>query len=63
MEEFAVMPSMRFLWASGPAAEFDNTCIDGMKKVIRVTICLAQLVNFRLIKQTFCYKEILGLKV
>ena len=27
MEEFAVMPSMRFLWASGPAAEFDNTCI------------------------------------
>ena len=27
MLEFAVMPSMRFLWASGPAAEFDNTCI------------------------------------
>jgi len=27
MEEFEVMPSMRFLWASGPAAEFDNTCI------------------------------------
>ena len=27
MTEFAVMPSMRFLWAAGPAAEFDNTCI------------------------------------
>ena len=27
MSEFAVMPSMRFLWAAGPAAEFDNTCI------------------------------------
>ena len=27
MLEFAVMPSMRFLWAGGPAAEFDNTCI------------------------------------
>jgi ribonucleoside-diphosphate reductase alpha chain len=27
MVEFAVMPSMRFLWAAGPAAEFDNTCI------------------------------------
>ena len=27
MLEFAVMPSMRFLWAAGPAAEFDNTCI------------------------------------
>jgi len=24
---FAVMPSMRFLWAAGPAANFDNTCI------------------------------------
>jgi len=24
---FAVMPSMRFLWAAGPAAKFDNTCI------------------------------------
>ena len=27
MVEFAVMPSMRFLWAAGPAAKFDNTCI------------------------------------
>ena len=27
MTEFAVMPSMRFLWAAGPAAQFDNTCI------------------------------------
>jgi ribonucleoside-diphosphate reductase alpha chain len=27
MTEFAVMPSMRFLWAAGPAANFDNTCI------------------------------------
>ena len=27
MLEFAVMPSMRFLWAAGPAAEFDNPCI------------------------------------
>ena len=27
MTEFAVMPSMRFLWAAGPAAAFDNTCI------------------------------------
>jgi len=27
MMEFAVMPSMRFLWAAGPAAQFDNTCI------------------------------------
>ena len=27
MLEFAVMPSMRFLWAAGPAAQFDNTCI------------------------------------
>jgi len=27
MLEFAVMPSMRFLWAAGPAAKFDNTCI------------------------------------
>ena len=27
MTEFAVMPSMRFLWAAGPAAKFDNTCI------------------------------------
>jgi ribonucleoside-diphosphate reductase alpha chain len=27
MLEFAVMPSMRFLWAAGPAANFDNTCI------------------------------------
>jgi ribonucleoside-diphosphate reductase alpha chain len=27
MLEFAVMPSMRFLWAAGPAAKYDNTCI------------------------------------
>ena len=27
MTEFAVMPSMRFLWAAGPAAAYDNTCI------------------------------------
>ena len=27
MLEFGVMPSMRFLWAAGPAAKFDNTCI------------------------------------
>jgi len=27
MMQFAVMPSMRFLWAAGPAANFDNTCI------------------------------------
>ena len=27
MLEFAVMPSMRFLWAAGEAAAFDNTCI------------------------------------
>ena len=27
MLEFAVMPSMRFLWAAGPAARADNTCI------------------------------------
>tara|TARA_R110000824_G_scaffold1291_2_gene6722 strand:+ start:55 stop:1920 length:1866 start_codon:yes stop_codon:yes gene_type:complete len=27
MIKFAVMPSMRFLWAAGPAANFDNTCI------------------------------------
>ena len=27
MTEFAVMPSMRFLWAAGPAAEADNTSI------------------------------------
>ena len=24
MTEFSVMPSMRFLWAAGPAAQFDN---------------------------------------
>ena len=27
MTEFAVMPSMRFLWAAGPAAKADNTTI------------------------------------
>ena len=27
MMEFAVMPSMRFLWAAGPAAKADNTTI------------------------------------
>ena len=27
MTEFSVMPSMRFLWAAGPAAKADNTCI------------------------------------
>ena len=27
MTEFAVMPSMRFLWAAGPAASTDNTAI------------------------------------
>ena len=27
MMEFGVMPSMRFLWAAGPAAKADNTCI------------------------------------
>ena len=27
MVEFSVMPSMRFLWAAGPAAKKDNTCI------------------------------------
>ena len=27
MLEFAVMPSMRFLWAAGPAAKADNTTI------------------------------------
>jgi ribonucleoside-triphosphate reductase len=27
MIEFSVMPSMRFLWAAGPAAKKDNTCI------------------------------------
>ena len=27
MTEFAVMPSMRFLWAAGDAAKKDNTCI------------------------------------
>ena len=27
MTEFSVMPSMRFLWAAGPAAQYDNTCI------------------------------------
>ena len=27
MTEFTVMPSMRFLWAAGPAAKKDNTCI------------------------------------
>ena len=27
MTEFAVMPSMRFLWAAGPAASADNTAI------------------------------------
>ena len=27
MLQFEVMPSMRFLWAAGPAAKFDNTCI------------------------------------
>ena len=27
MTAFAVMPSMRFLWAAGPAAKRDNTCI------------------------------------
>ena len=27
MLEFAVMPSMRMLWAAGEAAEKDNTCI------------------------------------
>ena len=27
MTEFGVMPSMRFLWAAGPAAKADNTCI------------------------------------
>ena len=27
MVEFAVMPSMRFLWAAGPPARYDNTCI------------------------------------
>ena len=27
MTEFSVMPSMRFLWAAGPAAKAANTCI------------------------------------
>ena len=27
LTKFAVMPSMRFLWAAGPAAKRDNTCI------------------------------------
>jgi len=27
MVDFSVMPSMRFLWAAGPAAKKDNTCI------------------------------------
>ena len=27
MMEFGVMPSMRFLWAAGPAAKADNTCL------------------------------------
>ena len=34
MTEFAVMPSMRFLWAAGPAAKADNTTI------CRMFICL-----------------------
>ena len=50
MTEFAVMPSMRFLWSSGPAAEKDNTviyncsfaklnCVDAFAECLHILMC------------------------
>jgi ribonucleoside-diphosphate reductase alpha chain len=50
MTEFAVMPSMRFLWAAGPAAEKDNTviyncsfaklnCVEAFAECLHILMC------------------------
>ena len=50
MMEFAVMPSMRFLWAAGPAAKADNTtiyncsfskinCIEAFAECLYILMC------------------------
>ena len=50
MTEFAVMPSMRFLWSSGPAAEKDNTviyncsfaklnCVEAFAECLHILMC------------------------
>ena len=50
MLEFAVMPSMRFLWSAGPAAEKDNTviyncsfaklnCVEAFAECLHVLMC------------------------
>ena len=50
MTEFAVMPSMRFLWSSGPAAERDNTviyncsfaklnCVEAFAECLHILMC------------------------
>jgi len=50
MMEFSVMPSMRFLWASGPAAKKDNTtiyncsfakinCVDAFAECLYILMC------------------------
>ena len=50
MIEFAVMPSMRFLWAAGPAAEKDNTviyncsfaklnCVEAFAECLHILMC------------------------
>jgi len=50
MTEFAVMPSMRFLWAAGPPAEKDNTviyncsfarlnCVEAFAECLHILMC------------------------
>ena len=50
MTEFAVMPSMRMLWAAGPAAEKDNTviyncsfaklnCVEAFAECLHILMC------------------------
>jgi len=50
MTEFAVMPSMRFLWSAGPAAERDNTviyncsfaklnCVEAFAECLHILMC------------------------
>tara|TARA_R110002020_G_scaffold449690_1_gene663026 strand:- start:353 stop:2221 length:1869 start_codon:yes stop_codon:yes gene_type:complete len=50
MLEFAVMPSMRFLWSAGPAAEKDNTviyncsfaklnCVEAFAECLHILMC------------------------
>jgi len=50
MTEFSVMPSMRFLWSAGPAAEKDNTviyncsfaklnCVEAFAECLQILMC------------------------